>query len=193
MYTQLNLETARVVDDVIYRPTIFNENECCKLILLKRRTPGALRGRHGLQYSITYRGICAVQNRNYIIIKTNTCNEFGSCCVLCGSIIWESAIQIIMFSSSVSCSSFLSPAIVMSLLHASFHRRFGLPLLSDIYVGLPNTLLNMCLSYVRMTVPYHSICVDVILLETCTTFVAHQISISNNIFLLSPDTPTSAS
>ena len=68
----------------------------------------------------------------------------------------------------VVLSSF-RPTSVMSLLHASFHRRFGRPL--HIFPGMStsNILLTMCSSFILLTWPYHFSRFSVIFLDACTT------------------------
>ena len=68
----------------------------------------------------------------------------------------------------VVLSSF-SPTSVMSLLHASFHLRFGRPLLLFPGISTSNILLTMCSSFILVTWPYHFSRFSVIFLDTCTT------------------------
>ena len=69
----------------------------------------------------------------------------------------------------VVLSSF-RPTCVMSLLHASFHRRFGCPLLL-LFPGMSNLtfkILTMCSSFILLTWPYHFSRFSVIFLDACT-------------------------
>ena len=68
----------------------------------------------------------------------------------------------------VVLSSF-SPTSVMSLLHASFHLRFGRPLLLFPGISTSNILLTMCSSFILLTWPYHFSRFSVIFLDACTT------------------------
>ena len=70
----------------------------------------------------------------------------------------------------VVLSSF-SPTSVMSLLHASFHRRCGRPLLLFPGMSTSSILLAMCSSFILLTWPYHFSHFSVISLEACTTLV----------------------
>ena len=65
--------------------------------------------------------------------------------------------------------SSVRPTCVMSLLHASFHRRFGRPLLLFPGISTSNILLTMCSSFILLTWPYHFSRFSVIFLEACTT------------------------
>ena len=68
----------------------------------------------------------------------------------------------------VVLSSF-SPTSVMSLLHASFHLRFGRSLLLFPGISTSNILLTMCSSFILLTWPYHFSRFSVIFLDACTT------------------------
>ena len=70
----------------------------------------------------------------------------------------------------VVLSSF-GPTSVMSLIHASFHLRFGLPLLILPGMSTSNILLTMCSSFILLTWPYHFSGFSVIFLDACTTLV----------------------
>ena len=70
----------------------------------------------------------------------------------------------------VALSSF-NPACVISLLHASFHRRFGRPLLLFPGMSTSSILLTMCSSFILITWPYHLSRFSVIFLNACTTLV----------------------
>ena len=70
----------------------------------------------------------------------------------------------------VVLSSF-RPTSVMSLLHASFHRRFGRPLLLFTGMSTSNILLTMCSSFILLTWPYHFSRFSVIFLDACTSLV----------------------
>ena len=70
----------------------------------------------------------------------------------------------------VALSSF-NPACVISLLHASFHLRFGRPLLLFLGMSTSSILLNMCSSFILLTWPYHFSRFSVIFLDACTTLV----------------------
>ena len=70
----------------------------------------------------------------------------------------------------VVLSSF-RPTSVMSLLHASFHCRFGRPLLLFPGMFISNILLTMCSSFILLTWPYHFSRFSVIFLDACTTIV----------------------
>ena len=59
----------------------------------------------------------------------------------------------------------------MSLLHASFHRRFGRPLLLCPGMFTANIILTMCSSFILLTWPYHFSRFSVIFLDACTTLV----------------------
>ena len=70
----------------------------------------------------------------------------------------------------VVLSSF-RPTSVMSLLHASFHLRFGRPLLVFPGMSTSSILLTMCSSFILLTWPYHFSRFSVIFLDACTTLV----------------------
>ena len=57
----------------------------------------------------------------------------------------------------------------MSLLHASFHLRFGHPLLLFPGMSTSSILLTMCSSFILLTWPYHFSSYSVIFLDACTT------------------------
>ena len=61
------------------------------------------------------------------------------------------------------------PIAVMSLLHASFHLRFGRPLLLFPGISTSSILLTMCSSFILLTWPYHFSRFSLIFLEACTT------------------------
>ena len=65
----------------------------------------------------------------------------------------------------------LRPTSVMSLLHASFHLRYGRPLLLFPGMSTSNILLTMCSSFILLTWPYHFSRFSVIFLDACTTLV----------------------
>ena len=70
----------------------------------------------------------------------------------------------------VVLSSF-RPTSVMSLLHASFHHRFGRPLLLFPGISTSSILLTMCSSFILFTWPYHFSRFSVIFLEAYTALV----------------------
>ena len=70
----------------------------------------------------------------------------------------------------VVLSSF-RPTSVMSLLHASFHLRFGRPLLLFPVISTSGILLTMCSSFILLTWTYHFSRFSVVFLEACTTLV----------------------
>ena len=70
----------------------------------------------------------------------------------------------------VVLSSF-RPTSVMSLVHASFHRRFGRHLLLFPGMSTSNILLTMCSSFILLTWPYHFSRFSVIVLDPFTTLV----------------------
>ena len=57
----------------------------------------------------------------------------------------------------------------MYLLHASFHRRFGCPLLLFPGMSTSNILLSMFSTFILLTCPYHYTRFSVIFLHACTT------------------------
>ena len=70
----------------------------------------------------------------------------------------------------VVLSSF-RPTFVMSLLHASFHRRFGCHLLPFPGISTSNIILTKCSSFILLAWPYHFNRFSVIFLDACTTLV----------------------
>ena len=62
-------------------------------------------------------------------------------------------------------------ASVISLLHASFHLRFGRPLLLFPGMSTSSIHLTMCSSFILLTWPYHFNRFSVILLDACTPLV----------------------
>ena len=66
----------------------------------------------------------------------------------------------------VVLSSFRTTS-AMSLLHASFHLRFGRPLLLFPGVSTSSILLTVCSSFILLKWPYHVSRFSVIFLETC--------------------------
>ena len=72
----------------------------------------------------------------------------------------------------VVLSSF-RPTSVMSLLHASFHRRFGRHLILFPGMSTSNILLTMCSYFILLTWPYHFIRLYAIFLDACATLVVH--------------------
>ena len=69
--------------------------------------------------------------------------------------------------------SYYNPASVISLLHASFHLRFGRPLLlfPGTCMSTSSILLTMCSSFILLTWPYHFSRFCAIFLDACTTLV----------------------
>ena len=65
--------------------------------------------------------------------------------------------------------SYFRPTSVMSLLHASFHRRCGRPLLLFPCMSTSNILRTMSSSFILHTWPYHFSRFSVIFLDACTT------------------------
>ena len=59
----------------------------------------------------------------------------------------------------------------MSLLHASFHRRFGRHPLLVPGMSTSNILRTMCSSFILLSWPYHFSHFSVIFLDACTTLV----------------------
>ena len=70
----------------------------------------------------------------------------------------------------VVLSSFI-PTYAMSLLHASFHLKFGRPLLRFPGMSTTSILLTMCSSFILLTWPYHFSRFSILFLESCTTLV----------------------
>ena len=73
----------------------------------------------------------------------------------------------------VVLSSF-RPISVMSLLQASFHLRFGRPLILFHGMSTSSILLTVCAPFILLTWPYHFSRFSIIFLDACTTLVVLQ-------------------
>ena len=102
--------------------------------------------------------------------------SFSSSSLVC-PVIWGrrySCLILFLHSALFVALSTFSPASVISLLHASFHLRFGRPLRLFPGMSTYSILLTMCSSFILLTWPYHFSRFSVIFLDACTTL--HVIS-----------------